>query len=228
MIRILFQGDSITDGNRYKDPAKRWDLNHQIGHSYVFQIAGILGRRYIGKYCCINRGVSGDTVESISERWQRDTLDENPDILSLLLGVNGNGKWDGYYPEGTEEHLRNFDAGYRRLLDSAAAQNPAIQFILIEPFVLPVGSRKIHYADFFPVFQRKQKIIQQIAEDYHAVWIPVQEKLQFLAEETERIGSHNLDPAAYWLWDGIHPTEAMHSFLADLWLEGAENILNQV
>ena len=49
MIRILFQGDSITDGNRYKDPSSRWDLNHQIGHSYVFNITGILGRRAPGK-----------------------------------------------------------------------------------------------------------------------------------------------------------------------------------
>ena len=39
MIRILFQGDSITDGNRYKTEESRWDLNHQIGHSYAHIIA---------------------------------------------------------------------------------------------------------------------------------------------------------------------------------------------
>ena len=55
MIKILFQGDSITDGNRYKDPQKRWDLNHQIGHFYVFNIAGILGVKYPGKYDIILR-----------------------------------------------------------------------------------------------------------------------------------------------------------------------------
>lgn len=30
-MKILFQGDSITDGNRYKEPERRHDLNHQIG-----------------------------------------------------------------------------------------------------------------------------------------------------------------------------------------------------
>ena len=140
------------------------------------------------------------------------------------MGINGNGNYDGIYPEGTEEHLLRFDLGYRWLLDTVVSQNPNIQIILIEPFVLPAGARKEHFADFFPVFQRKQRIVQKIAEDYNTVWIPVQEKLQCLVEETERVTSHNLDPAAYWLWDGIHPTEPMHSFLADLWLEGTQNI----
>ena len=98
MIRVLFQGDSITDGNRYKDPQNRWDLNHQIGHSYVFNVVGALGRRFPGKYAFINRGVSGDTVEKIAARWQQDTSDEKPDVLSLLLGINGHGSFDGAYP----------------------------------------------------------------------------------------------------------------------------------
>ena len=45
-MRILFQGDSITDGNRYKDEEHRWDLNHQIGHSYAFIVSGLMGLEY--------------------------------------------------------------------------------------------------------------------------------------------------------------------------------------
>ena len=101
-----------------------------------------------------------------------------------------------------------------------------MQFVLIEPFNLPHGARKEHFDTFFPVFQRKQRIIQKIAEDYHTIWIPVQEKLQHLVEETARLAP-DLDPAAYWLWDGVHPTEPMHSFLADLWLEGTYHIFNK-
>ena len=33
---VLFTGDSISDGNRYKEEKDRSDLNHQIGHSYVY------------------------------------------------------------------------------------------------------------------------------------------------------------------------------------------------
>ena len=229
MIRILFQGDSITDGNRLKDPMARWDLNHQIGHSYVFNIAGDLGRRSPGKYRFINRGVSGDTVAKTAERWQTDTLDENPDILSVLLGINGNGEnLSGKYPEGEDEHMRQFDLGYRSLLDAARAQNPDLKIILIEPFVLPAGKWKTQIYGFIPVFRRKQEIVRKIAEDYNAVFVPVQAELERLAAETAPVLKANgcdIDPYAYWLWDGVHPTEPMHSFLADLWLEAAGDIL---
>ena len=37
--RILFQGDSITDGARGRND----DLNHILGHGYAYIIAGKLG-----------------------------------------------------------------------------------------------------------------------------------------------------------------------------------------
>ena len=227
MIRILFQGDSITDGNRYKDPESRWDLNHQIGHSYVYPIVGTLGQKYPGRYVFINRGVSGDNVTGIAERWQRDTLDEKPDILSILLGINGANR-DGSCPEGREEHLRRFEKDYRHLLDSARTQNPALQLILIEPFALPVDSMKEHFDTFMEVFSEKQKLIRRLAQEYGAIFIPVQERLNALVAETAPVLAENgcgTDPYAYWMWDGIHPTEPMHNWLAGLWLEAAAPIL---
>ena len=226
MIRILFQGDSITDGNRNKDPKKRSDLNHQIGHSYVFHVAGVLGLQYPGRYAFINRGISGDTVERITARWQKDTLDEHPDVLSLLLGINGNGAFDGGFPEGTETHLNGFEVQYRNLLETAREHNPSLKLILMEPFALPVGRIKPHYDDFMKVFFRKQDIIRRIAADYHAAFIPVQKKLENLVEINEPVlREFGCDPCAYWLWDGIHPTEPMHRFLSQLWLETATEIL---
>jgi len=236
MIRLLFQGDSITDGNRYKDPATRWDLNHQIGHCYVYPITGKLRYEHPGKYQIINRGVSGDSVETIMQRWQRDTLDEKPDIISLLLGINGNWKRDGRYPEGVSNHLSRFESKYRWLLDTALASNPDMRFVLIEPFALPVKSSsscceidtKTHFDDFMAVFSRKQEIIRHIAEDYNAVYIPIQEDLnRLVADITPVLASSDcpIDPCAYWLWDGVHPTEPMHWYIAQRWLEAAVPLL---
>ncbi|MBQ9545527.1 MAG: SGNH/GDSL hydrolase family protein [Clostridia bacterium] len=222
MLRLLFQGDSITDGNRYKEERKRWDLNHQIGHSYVFDIVGELGTKYPGKFCFINRGVSGDSVSTIAPRWQAETIDEKPDILSVLLGINGNGKRNGVFPLGEDEHVRVFDEGYRALLSSARKANPDLKLILIEPFSLPVGEMKPTYAEFYAVFSRMQAAVKKIAEDFGAAFVPVQNKLERLVEKTAPILAANgcpTDPYAYWLWDGVHPTEPMHKVLADLWLK---------
>lgn len=223
MIRILFQGDSITDGNRYKDPESRWDLNHQIGHSYVFTVVGTLGRRYPGKFTFINRGLSGDSVATITQRWQRDALDERPDLLSLLLGINGNGQFDGVFEEGADEHLRQFEEGYRRLLQTAREENPSLMILLMEPFALPVGHLKPHYQEFLSIFCQKQRIVRELAKEFDAVFVPIQETLEAMVAKTAPVleaEGNPCDPMSYWLWDGIHPTETMHSLLSEMWLEG--------
>ena len=228
MLRILFQGDSITDGNRYKDIESRWDLNHQIGHSYAYIVASTLGKEHPGKYTIINRGVSSDCLDRVALRWQTDVLDEKPDVLSILLGINGNGEYDGCFPEGTEAHLQHFDSTYRSLLDSARVQNPALKLVIIEPFVLPVGRYATHFDAFMSVFARKQRMVKEIAEDYGAIFIPIQERLNRLVVDCAPMLEANgcdIDPMKYWLWDGVHPTEAMHGVLAELWLDAVKDIL---
>ena len=228
MIRILFQGDSITDGNRYKAEESRWDLNHQIGHSYAYIVASTLTRMYPGKYQIINRGISSDCVDRMAKRWQVDTLDEKPDVLSILLGINGNYEYDGHYPEGIEEHLEHFDKTYRSLLHSARTRNPMLKLVIVEPFVLPVGRYKTHYYDFIGVFTRKREMMKRIAEDFGAIFIPIQDRLDQLVLEcksTLETNGCDIDPMKYWLWDGVHPTEAMHGFIAELWLDATKEIL---
>lgn len=227
-MRIVFQGDSITDGNRYKEVERRWDKNHQIGHSYVFHIAGVLGRRAPGVYQCINRGVSGDSVESITLRWQKDTLDEKPDLLSLLLGINPIGRTGAPFMQDLDAHLQAFESGYRELLAQARAQNPALKLIMLEPFALPVGNLQENFDAFENFLCGRQAIVRQIADDVGAVFVPVQQPLNDLLRKTAPQLSANGwegDPGTFWLWDGIHPTEQMHHFLAELWLEGARNLL---
>ncbi|MDO9614298.1 MAG: GDSL-type esterase/lipase family protein, partial [Bacteroidota bacterium] len=82
---ILFQGDSITDGNR----GRNTDPNHIMGHGYAFSIASRVGADYPEKkYQFYNRGISGNKVNDLEKRWQAETLDLKPDVLSILVGVN--------------------------------------------------------------------------------------------------------------------------------------------
>ena len=86
--RVLFQGDSITDGKRGRSP----DPNHILGHGYVFIIAAKYGAGFAElNLDFVNRGVSGNTVLDLEKRWQTDTLDLKPDLLCVLIGVNDNG-----------------------------------------------------------------------------------------------------------------------------------------
>src|ERR1044072_1614248 len=84
-IHILFQGDSITDGNRGRDA----DPNHILGHGYQFIISCKYGAELADRHLTfINRGISGNKVSDLAKRWQADTIDLRPDLLSILVGVN--------------------------------------------------------------------------------------------------------------------------------------------
>ena len=73
---ILFQGDSITDGNR----GGNLDPNPILGHGYQFIIAAKYGDELAGQNLnFLNRAISGNTVSALARRWQKDTLDLKPD-----------------------------------------------------------------------------------------------------------------------------------------------------
>ena len=206
---ILFQGDSITDGNRYKDPSQAWDLNHQIGHAYPYVIAAELGARYpLSRLVFRNRGVSGDSVAKLFARWRQDTLALKPDVLSVLVGINDQGE----YGSGPER----FERVYRMLLDEAREDNPSVRFVVMEPFALPVG----HYAEEWAVKREKlsayRSACRRVAADYGAIFVPLQEKFEALCRLRE---------ASYWIWDGVHPTEAGHGIIAREWMDKARDIL---
>lgn len=119
--RILFQGDSITDGNRGRSA----DPNHILGHGYAFIIAAKFGDAMAASdLTFINRGISGNTVLDLEKRWQKDTLDLKPDILSILIGVNDKGK-------GVP--MDQYEQVYDKLLTDTKAANPNIKLVLCEP-----------------------------------------------------------------------------------------------
>ena len=87
--RILFQGDSITDGNR----GRSLDPNHILGHGYVFITAARHGAAFpAAQLDFYNRGVSGNTGRELQKRWPKDTLELKPDLLSVMIGVNDSSK----------------------------------------------------------------------------------------------------------------------------------------
>jgi len=204
-MKILFQGDSITDAFR-----KPEEINpaFQLGNGYVFLIAARLGLRHPERrFEFINRGISGHTVQDVEKRWHADSLDHQPDLLSLLIGVNNiirrkNGSKD--IPDA------DVLASYRWMLEQMRAQNPRIRFLLMEPFLLEVGDVTAAWkAALKPI----QEGIAEIASEFDAPLLP----LQSLFDK-----ALTLAPAAYWAYDGIHATHAGFQLIADVWIETIE------
>ena len=82
---ILFQGDSITDGNR----GRNLEPNHVMGHGYQFIVGAKLHVDNIDKNIqTFNRGISGNRISDLYGRWLEDCINLKPTMLSILIGVN--------------------------------------------------------------------------------------------------------------------------------------------
>ena len=146
---ILFQGDSITDGNR----GRNTDPNHIMGHGYAFSIASRIGADFPeSKHSFYNRGISGNRVSDLKDRWQADTLDLKPDVLSILIGINDVSMLIGKQ-EVEDKDVDQFENTYRHLLAQSKERNPDILFVLCLPFVYPVGKVKDNWEKFEALLQ---------------------------------------------------------------------------
>jgi lysophospholipase L1-like esterase len=205
-INILFQGDSITDGNRGRDYR---DLNHIMGHGYAFSIASRLGYEYPERNLrFFNRGISGNKVTDLADRWKTDTLDLHPDVLSILIGINDTSSNIGNN-QGKRVTVHDFNDIYRSLLDQAISQNPEIILVLNQPFIFRNPSAEANWEEQHNDLDERQKIVEKISSDYNAIFVRLQDVFD---SECKRA------PAEYWIWDGIHPTVAGHEIIAREWI----------
>jgi lysophospholipase L1-like esterase len=187
--RVLFQGDSITDGNRGRSA----DPNHILGHGYAFIIAAKFGAAFPdAKLDFMNRGVSGNTVLDLEKRWQKDTLDLKPDILSILIGVNDDGR---------AVPLDQYEQVYDKLISDAKSANPKLKLVLCEPFVK-------HSGTISGGIVKRQAIVAGLAKKHGAALVQFQ---QVFDDAFKRA------PADYWIWDRVHPTYRGHQLMADEW-----------
>src|SRR5476649_1434537 len=85
---ILFQGDSITDANRDKKQTIA-NATASMGSGYAL-LAGsdLLLKNQDKNLQIFNKGVSGDKVYQLADRWEEDCLQLKPNVLSILIGVN--------------------------------------------------------------------------------------------------------------------------------------------
>jgi lysophospholipase L1-like esterase len=202
--RILFQGDSITDMGR----GRTADPNHILGQSYCFLIAARYGAAYPERHLTfINRGISGNIVSDLAARWQKDTLDLKPDVLSILIGVN-----DVWHPLRSTNRVsvELFEQTYDKILADARASNPNLKIVLCEPFTVPGSANREHWDEWQADIKSVQAVVEKLAAKFHA---PVVHFQKAFAEAAKR-GT----PADYWIWDGVHPTYSGSQLMADEWV----------
>ena len=201
---ILFQGDSITDTGRHKEDDRGTDrekMGSFLGKGYAMMTAARLLAEN-PQMNIKNLGISGNRIVDLYARAQEHIWNHQPDILSILIGVNDT--WHHFKRQAGVNQAR-FDRCYRQLLSETTEACPDVQLVLCHPFVLPCGVVEDGWRE--DVDQRRQTI-DQIAGDFDAIVVPFQDMFD---EAVKRA------PAEHWAPDGVHPSPAGHYLMAQRW-----------
>ena len=206
-LRILFQGDSITDANRDRSSIQSNDFLKGMGNGYALLAASNLLMDYpTTDWHTYNRGVSGDKVFQLSDRWEKDCLDLQPDVLSVHIGVN-----DFWHTltHGYEGMVETYEKDFLKLLKRTQSSFPKIKLIIGEPFVV-LGGTAIDTEAWIPTFRAYQKAAADIARQMGAIFIPYQQVFDTAVAD---------QGVAYWCPDGVHPSLAGSALMAKAWIE---------
>jgi len=204
---ILFQGDSITDGGRDK---KNQIANQQkaLGAGYAWMAAShLLIKNPQLNLTIHNRGISGNKVHQLANRWDKDCLDLKPDILSIMIGVNDiwhglNGKYEGT--------VKTYEDDFLNLMERTRKALPKTQFVICEPFVLRCGAVNDKW---FPEFDRYRAAARKVADQNNATFVP----FQSMFDEAVQYA-----PPKHWAGDGVHPSSHGASLMAHFWTQSVQ------
>lgn len=201
---ILFQGDSITDAGRNRDDNSCNNAG-SLGSGYSMLAAAALLEKYAPLNLKVyNKGISGNKVFQLADRWDQDCLGIKPDVLSILIGVNDIWhKLNGEY-NGTVEIYRK---DYIALLERTRKTLPHVKLIICEPFA--VSGIKAVDEKWYPEFYDYQRAAREIAKQFGATFLPFQK----IYDEAQKKA-----PGVYWTEDGVHPTLAGAQLMAYAWL----------
>ena len=203
-MRILFYGDSITDAGRGKDIA---EPNAQLGTTYVTYVAAkLLDRDPVG-YEIYNRGISGNRIVDLYARIKRDCWNLNPDVISILIGIND--IWHELSASKNGVEIDRFENVYRMLLADTKKVLPDVKFILCEPFMLE-GRATAEHLDEFSEVAEYANVVKKLAKEFDAELVLLQD---MFTENGKKYGNATL------LADGVHPTLAGGVMLGNEWLK---------
>jgi len=189
--KIVLIGDSITDCGRRAEFSP-------LGNGYVHIAANLASAKYPEREIMwVNKGISGDTVQGLVERWTEDVIREDPDWVSIYIGINNVVR---------APSLEDFEKSYREIISRTLNETNA-KIIMFEIFYVPSEdalNRRLNIAPY-------NQIILKLAKENNAILVPIGRAF----DEAVKKGKNR-----QWTTnDGIHPNQIGHTLIALKFLE---------
>lgn len=208
MIRLLFQGDSITDAGRDKRNY------HDMGKGYPkFAVEGILRELPEAEIEFINLGIGGNRTDQLFDRLYNDAIELAPDVVSVLIGIND--VWHRFGAARIETTVEQFEANYRAILNRLKTQTNA-RIVMLQPYLLDC-EKNLHLR---PGLDEILPVVKRLADEYADLYIPLDE-LFGEAMKTQPEPCHYSD-------DGVHPNANGAAFIGKHYAKAILPLLKDV
>jgi len=206
-MKILFQGDSVTDAGRDRSEF------HDMGNGYPKYASAMISDAFPDtEFEFINLGISGNRTENLVERLQSDFIDVQPDIVSILIGINDVWHFFSHNIVTTDEA---FEANCRKVL-AAIKEKTHAKILMIEPFLLYTPDK----AHFRPSLDAKIDIYRKLAREFADVYLPMDGIFAAASVKTK-------NPLVY-SDDGVHPNVEGARFLAEEYLKAIVPLIEEL
>ena len=206
--KIVIVGDSITEGGKYPG-------------GYVWLLERYLSALYpAGKIQIVNAGISGNKATDMQARFQKDAIDQKPDLVMINVGVND--VWHAFFnfPKNQFFPQGNLPAGvplaeYRDKITQMvlAAKAAGIRVVLLSP--TPIGETLDG-----PENRRLQEYIaamREIALENQCLFIDLNGPCQEVIATYQKHAGKTLNLLAA---DGVHPNPSGYRIMAFTILRG--------
>ena len=205
-LRILFQGDSVTDGGRDKRNY------YNMGNGYPKYASKLIADAHPEiEFEFINLGISGNRTSQLFDRLHPDALALQPDIVSILIGVNDVWHRQSVVPVLTSDE--QIELNYRMILTNIRKHTNA-KIMMIAPYLIEREDKAQVRAELDHVIT---SIIRPLADEFADVYVPLNEYM----DEAEKTQS---EPKHYSA-DGVHPNQNGAEFIGKLYAEAIEKLL---
>ncbi len=194
---VLFQGDSVTDCHRDRNDAK------SMGESYVKAMNEYLSRFEIQ---VINKGISGNKVNNLLERFDNDFKQVNPDCIFILIGVN-----DTWHDYPNQKTTKQFEEEYELLINKIQKEIN-VPIILLEPFIIGYNEEIICMQNDL---EDKILSIKKLANKYNLEYISFKEEFNSVLTKENYLE---------YTIEGIHLLDKGYKIMSDKLIKNVEII----
>ena len=207
-MRILFQGDSITDAGRDKRNY------HDMGNGYPKYAAALIREAFPNANIeLINQGISGNRTDQLFDRLYPDAIAFEPDVVSILIGIND--IWHRHETNKIETTDEQVAANYRAILARLKKQTNA-KIIMLAPYLLDSEDKEDWRVELDSILP----IIRSLADEFADAYVPLDE---LFAEALKT----QPEPKFYSA-DGVHPNANGAEFIGKHYFKAIAPIIRSL